>query len=138
MPRKEHRSPVAITPAGTRGPYWRSLLEAQWRARLREVTELSLAYHAADPDGRGGDGAAREGSGRLLRRAVAARRELADVEEALGRLTAGNFGYCEQCGSPVPDELLAAAPETRYCPCCAAEAAPAATLAAGSGARQGA
>ena len=30
-----------------RGPAWRALLEAQWRARLQDVTELSLAYHDA-------------------------------------------------------------------------------------------
>jgi hypothetical protein len=28
-------------------PRWRGVLEARWRARLDEVTELSLAYHAA-------------------------------------------------------------------------------------------
>ena len=37
--------PAASSPA--RGPIWRALLEAQWRARLQEVTELSLAYHEA-------------------------------------------------------------------------------------------
>ena len=47
---QEHPSPAAITPelpAGTGGPHWRALLEARWQARLREITELSLAYHAA-------------------------------------------------------------------------------------------
>jgi RNA polymerase-binding transcription factor DksA len=101
--------------AGTRGPHWRAVLEARWQARVREVTELSLAYHvAAAPDGAaGGDG--RPETQALLRRAVAARRKLADVEEALGRLAAGRFGCCEQCGAPIPAGLLAAAPETRYC-----------------------
>ena len=137
MLREERRSPAAVAPAGTRGPCWRALLEARWRARLQEVTELSLAYHATDPDG-GAPGSARHAAQRLLRRAVAARQGLADVEEALGRLAAGSFGYCEQCGSPVPARLLASVPETRYCPRCTAEAAPALTLPAVSGARQGA
>jgi DnaK suppressor protein len=128
MPGEEARSLVAVAPRGTRGPYWRALLEARWRARLQEVTELSLAYHSADPDGRGARQARREAR-RLLRRAVAARRGLADVEEALGRLAAGNFGCCEQCGSALPAALLAASPETRYCPRCAAMAAPATALA---------
>lgn len=94
------------------GPRWRALLEARWQARLTELTELSLAYHAAaeaSADGR---------SGPLLRRAVAARRALEDVEEALARLAAGRYGQCEQCGSPVPDGLLALIPEIRYCPRC--------------------
>ena len=109
--------------AGTRGPRWRALLEARWQARVREVTELSLAYHvsaAAAPDGTG-DGADQPETRTLLGRAVAARRKLADVEDALGRLTAGRFGSCEQCGSAIPAGLLATAPETRYCPRCNAD-----------------
>jgi DnaK suppressor protein len=129
MRREEHASPMAMAPmlsAGTRGPRWRALLEARWQARLGEVTELSLAYHgaaAADPDGHG-DG--QQETQRLLRRTVAARRKLADVEEALGRLAAGDFGYCEDCGSAIPAGLLAVIPETRYCPRCDTEPAPAA------------
>jgi DnaK suppressor protein len=99
--------------------HWRALLEARWRARLQEVTELSLAYHhaaAAAPDRLGGEPRAR----RLLGRAVAARRKLADIEEALSRLAAGHFGRCEQCGSPIGPTLLVAVPEARYCSRCAA------------------
>jgi RNA polymerase-binding transcription factor DksA len=104
--------------------HWRSLLEARWRTRLQEVTELSLAYHhaaAAAPDRLGGEPRAR----RLLGRAVAARRKLADIEEALGRLAAGHYGRCEQCGSPIGPALLGAVPEARYCSRCAAESGPA-------------
>jgi DnaK suppressor protein len=112
MPREETLIPAVA---------WRSLLEARWQARLREVTELSLAYHAvaaATEDVRG------DGAERLLRRTVAARRGLADVEEALARLTAGSFGRCEQCGSVIPTDDLAVVPETRYCPACAAATGP--------------
>jgi DnaK suppressor protein len=115
MPREQTAIPAVA---------WRSLLEARWQARLREVTELSLAYHAvaaATADVRG------DGAERLLRRTVAARRRLADVEEALARLTAGFFGRCEQCGSVIPADDLSAVPETRYCPDCAAAAGPART-----------
>jgi RNA polymerase-binding transcription factor DksA len=103
--------------AGIRGPLWRALLEARWQARVREVTELSLAYHvaAAAVPGGTGDGAGQPEVQGLLRRAVAARRKLADVDEALSRLAAGRFGCCEQCGSQIPADLLAAAPEIRYC-----------------------
>jgi RNA polymerase-binding transcription factor DksA len=112
--------------AGTPGPRWRALLEARWQARVQEVTELSLAYHvaaAAVPAaswGADGDGARPEIAA-LLRRTVEARRKLADTEEALGRLAAGRFGSCEQCGSDIPAGLLATVPETRYCPRCDAE-----------------
>ena len=106
--------------AGTPGPRWRALLEARWQAYVQEVTELSLAYHvaaAAVPDGTG-DGAGQPEIAALLRRAVEARRKLADVEDALARLAAGRFGSCEQCGSPVQAGLLTAVPETRYCARC--------------------
>jgi len=85
----EERSTAVTTPV-LDGPQWRALLEARWQARLEELTELSLAYHAgaeAIVDG-GADG---PGQQLLLRRAVAARRKLEDVEEALGRLAAGRL-----------------------------------------------
>ena len=106
--------------AGAPGPRWRALLEARWQAHVQEVTELSLAYHvaAAAVCDDIGDGAAQPQVASLVRRVAAARRKLADVEEALGRLAAGTFGSCEQCGAAIPAGLLAAAPETRYCPRC--------------------
>jgi RNA polymerase-binding transcription factor DksA len=98
------------------GPQWRGLLETRWQERLAEVTELSLAYHgAAAAAGQRDTDEARL----LLRRAVAARRKLADTEEALGRLSSGRFGRCEQCGSQIPGDLLLTVPEARYCSACA-------------------
>jgi DnaK suppressor protein len=108
--------PQALAPAPPAEPggrHWRTLLEARWQALLQEVTELSLAYHAAeaaDTQNRG-----------LLCRTIAARRKLADVEEALDRLSAGTFGRCEQCRMPIPVSLLAVSPDRRYCPRCDAE-----------------
>ena len=107
-----------------RGPRWRALLETRWQARLRELTELSLAYHvaaAAQPAAASPDLSAAPETQALLRRTVTARRRLADVEEALSRLAAGAFGRCEQCGAQIPDGLLAAAPEIRYCARCDGE-----------------
>jgi len=126
MLKEDHAAPAAAAsapPAESGGPHWRALLEDRWRARLQEVTKLSLAYHqaAAPPDGRDGDAGSQQAE-RLLRRTVAARRKLADIEEALARLASGNFGRCEQCRSPLPRELLTAIPETRYCPSCAESA----------------
>jgi len=94
----------------------------RWRARLQEVTELALAYHeAAATAGRGG-GEGRLQVQRLLRlqrRTVTSRRALADIEEALARLSAGRYGWCENCGGAIPAQRLAATPETRYCAWCA-------------------
>ena len=113
-------------------PRWRAILEARWRVRLQELTELSMAYHAAASD----DTDDRR-TRRLLHRAVAARQRLADTEDALGRVTAGDFGQCEQCGALIAEVLLAAAPESRYCARCAGAATGSLTtdpLTAGSGA----
>jgi RNA polymerase-binding transcription factor DksA len=109
------------------GPRWRAILEARWRIRLQEVTELSVAYHAAAA-GTGG-GIEDKHARRLLRQAVAARQRLADTEDALGRVASGDFGRCESCAALIGAVLLAAAPESRYCARCAAGAAavPAAT-----------
>jgi DnaK suppressor protein len=107
-------------PAG--GPRWRALLEMRWRARLLEVTELSLAYHEAAAAAGYGGGEGRPQAQRLLRlqrRTVASRRALADIEEALARLSAGRYGRCESCAGAIPAQRLAAAPETRYCARCA-------------------
>lgn len=99
------------------GPRWRALLEARWQDRLQKVTELSLAFHdagsAADPQ----QSAAHVR--RLMRRATAARRDLADTDAALSRLAGGSFGQCEQCTEPIPAAHLFRAPEDRYCPRCA-------------------
>lgn len=111
-------------PGDARGPRWRALLEARWQVRLRELTELSLAYHvavAAVPVAASPDLAAFPEAQALLRRTVTARRKLADVEEALSRLAAGAFGRCEQCGAQIPDGLLAITPEIRYCARCDGE-----------------
>ena len=102
---------------GRSSPRLRAILEARWRARLEEVTELSVAYHTAAADLLAGveDPRARL----LLHRAIEARQRLADTEEALGKMATGDFGRCEECGAFIAEGLLAAAPESRYCAGCA-------------------
>jgi RNA polymerase-binding transcription factor DksA len=135
MSREQRAGQAAMTSelrSEARGPRWRALLEARWQARLRELTELSLAYHvavaaplSAAPLSAASPGSAspagRPEAQTLLRQTVTARRKLADVEEALSRLAAGQFGRCEQCGGQIPDGLLATAPEIRYCARCDGE-----------------
>lgn len=123
MPREEPATPAVA---------WRSRLEARWQAWLREVTELSLAYHAVAPASASVRG---DGADRLLRRAVTARRRLADVEDALARLAAGTFGRCEQCGAAIGEGTLALVPETRYCAACVSAAADPAAGAVSAGGR---
>jgi len=102
------------------GPRWRALLEARWRDRLQLVTQLSVEFHdaaAAAPDA--GAGRAAPALLRTMRRVASARWALADTEEALARLAAGRYGWCENCAGPIPARTLEAEPEARYCARCA-------------------
>ena len=115
--------PAAAHLAPDTMPRWRALLESHWRARLERVTELSLAYHEAEDASAGPPPAsgqsARAQSGRaLLRRAVAQRRALAEIEAALARLSNGRFGRCERCGGAVSATRLTRTPQARYCLSC--------------------
>jgi RNA polymerase-binding protein DksA len=48
-----------------------------------------------------------------------AQRRLADVDAALARRAAGDYGRCETCGRPIGAERLAARPAARTCIDCA-------------------
>jgi RNA polymerase-binding transcription factor DksA len=108
-----------------RGVRWRRLLEDRWRDRLSQVTAAALAFHDAAAVA-GGDPGRHGALHELLTRASAARRALADVDDALARLAGGNYGLCESCGGAIPAGRLAAVPEARYCPQCETPALPAA------------
>jgi DnaK suppressor protein len=43
---------------------------------------------------------------------------LRDVEQALGRMDAGTYGTCDNCGQPIADERLDALPAARLCLSC--------------------
>jgi len=49
-----------------------------------------------------------------------ARHHLDEVDAAVARLEAGTYGTCEQCGTPIGEERLAARPAARTCIRCAA------------------
>jgi DnaK suppressor protein len=94
---------------------WRALLEARWQDRLEELTDLSVAFHDANPP----DAAKDDEPRRLLsRRAVVARYALAETDRALHRLAAGEYGRCEDCSGDIAAARLLAKPEARYCDRC--------------------
>jgi RNA polymerase-binding transcription factor DksA len=105
-------------------PQWHALLGLLWQDRLARVTQLSVAYHDAEDavGDRTSDSetrlAASRRASRILNRAVTERRALAEIEAALGRLGAGRFGWCEQCGGGITTARLVRAPQTRYCALC--------------------
>jgi len=137
-------NPAGRYPAAGSLPYWRNMLEARWQAQLVQLTELSLEFHEAalaapgapgggpgagpdgatpgpgGPAGPGGADAvrARRRLRALARRTVAARRALADIDEALARVKPGRFGRCEQCAEAIPLATLTRTPQARFCPAC--------------------
>ncbi|HSN91583.1 MAG TPA: TraR/DksA family transcriptional regulator [Anaeromyxobacteraceae bacterium] len=50
------------------------------------------------------------------------RRELAEIEAALGRIAEGRYGRCQSCGGPMGLQRLRAIPEARYCMACSGQA----------------
>ena len=44
------------------------------------------------------------------------------IEDALERLTAGEYGICEGCGEPIPPKRLLAIPWARFCIACQEQA----------------
>ena len=43
------------------------------------------------------------------------RSDLDDVEAALEQLESGDYGLCEACGEPIPEERLTILPAERFC-----------------------
>lgn len=51
------------------------------------------------------------------------RRELRDIDDALTRIQAGEFGRCSRCGGALGHYRMRAIPEARYCLTCSAQVA---------------
>lgn len=49
----------------------------------------------------------------------AAASELRQVDDAIARMDAGDYGVCEGCGLPIPDGRLQVRPFARHCVACA-------------------
>ncbi len=63
----------------------------------------------------GGPGAQQEETAGLSEREL---QELRDIDEALARMKAGEFGRCARCGGAIGRHRLRAVPEARYCLTC--------------------
>ena len=106
----------------------RDLLEAQRRQALRRLASLSGDFHevvAASRDSNADDEHDPEGATIAFERSQVTslvqqvRKQLAEIEAAFGRLSAGTYGTCEQCGQPIAPARLQARPAARSCITCA-------------------
>ncbi len=55
----------------------------------------------------------------LERMGAAARAEVAQIDAALGRIAAGDYGHCARCGSDIAEARLDLVPFTPLCQTCA-------------------
>jgi DnaK suppressor protein len=90
-------------------------LESRIADRLERV---SIATREPDDEG----GLATESYTRDLNAAAldAERNTLREIQAALSRIETGDYGICENCGTPMPPARLEAIPWARYCVNCAA------------------
>jgi RNA polymerase-binding protein DksA len=99
----------------------RAAAQAQIESLTREFDDVVAASRASNAD----DEHDPEGATIAFERqqVVAlldqARARLADIEAALARRDAGDYGICENCGRPIAPERLAARPAARTCIDCA-------------------
>jgi RNA polymerase-binding transcription factor DksA len=96
---------------------YRSMLTEQWRQQVEDVIGLSYDALAPDPDA---DADGSHTTDRLLgsRLLAAARRQLAETEDALARLDDGTYGLCGACGQPIRPERLEILPAAALCVAC--------------------
>lgn len=69
----------------------------------------------------GSDGASEAGEAHTTAAMIAATREsLAEIADALRRISAGGYGLCERCRAAIPRERLELLPHARHCVSCQA------------------
>jgi DnaK suppressor protein len=99
----------------------RAAAQAQIEALTRSFDDVVAASQSSNAD----DEHDPEGSTIAYERAqltavlAATRGRLAELDEALARLTLGVYGICERCSRPIPAGRLAVRPFARTCVTCA-------------------
>ncbi len=97
---------------------YRDRLLARREGLFRQVTEAEMSSRERDAEATQdpADMAANAYTKELLISMSANDRRLLElIDEALGRIEAGEYGDCVNCGEPVPEKRLDAIPWARYC-----------------------
>ena len=111
----------------------RALLDAERETTLARISAMTIEFEeivAGSAGSNGDDEHDPEGSTVAFERAqiaalvLEARAYLVELDGARGRLDAGNYWVCEQCGAPIAAERLAARPAARTCIRCASAVRP--------------
>jgi DnaK suppressor protein len=97
----------------------RDELQTEYEQSLTEINELQrerLADSAGDDQADTGTKTFEREQEITLANTLLER--ITQVERAIDRLGAGNYGYCERCGNAIPVERLAAFPSATLCVTC--------------------
>jgi DnaK suppressor protein len=105
------------------GAFERMLVSQREELRRRLSERLDEVAAEREPDDEAA--AAIENSSKDLALATLERerRTLAEIEAALGRMKAGEYGVCMTCEQAIPEARLRALPWARWCVACAEQAA---------------
>jgi DnaK suppressor protein len=97
----------------------RDELQTEYEQALSEISELQrerLADSAGDDQADTGTKTFEREQEITLANTLLER--ITQVERAIDRVGAGNYGYCERCGNAIPVERLAAFPSATLCVTC--------------------
>ncbi len=86
-----------------------------------QADSLALEHEPGDVqfDEEGGEGGTSNVDRELdLVLSAQARAAAGEIDRALAKIDAGTYGYCEQCGEPIPDARLQALPQASLCVAC--------------------
>ena len=99
----------------------RSGAEAEAAALARDLEALFAASRDSNADDEHDPEGVTIGFERAQLTALlaAARKRVAEVDDALRRVDEGTYGLCEGCGQPIAGERLAVRPFARMCMACA-------------------
>jgi DnaK suppressor protein len=116
-----NETPTAKRPPKRLVTALRSRLATERVELATQASELEADF--ADQSWRDCDDEAETGSAtfereRTMSLARNARRLIADIDAAMDRITAGTYGLCVSCGSPITSERLEAVPQAAHCVDC--------------------
>ena len=101
---------------------YRALLEEERSDLVAKLDELGLGVGGLTYDSNFADSSqvtAERGEVEAL--GAKLREALAEVEDALAKLSEGTYGTCQDCGNPIDPLRLEAKPAARYCINCASK-----------------
>lgn len=87
-------------------------------ATALELTEDGANQDMADEDGFGEGDTLNVERDRLLLVAAEAQAKVAEIDAAIAKVEAGNYGLCESCAKPIPPARLEVVPEATLCVSC--------------------